>query len=315
VSGSTLFTFIDNSPPTVDNEIQDQNTFEQIAFDFTVPNNTFSDPDSDPLTYSATLANDTALPDWLTFNPSTQTFSGTPANTDIGTISVKVTATDTGNLSESDTFDLTIEPLQTLVTNSTGGNDILTGGIGFNLINGGGGNDSISGNLVADSLSGGSGNDTLNGLDGDDLLGGGSGNDLLNSGNGNDIIGGGSGNDTLTGGMGNDTLNGGSGNDVFLFNSSEEGKDTITDFKVTEDKIWVNSNGFNGLPLGPLDVSAFVRGSSATTDAHRFIYDPSTGLLSFDGNGDAYGGSIELAQLRSGLALTNDNIIVFGNSR
>ncbi|BAQ65591.1 M10 family metallopeptidase C-terminal domain-containing protein [Geminocystis sp. NIES-3709] len=52
--------------------------------------------------------------------------------------------------------------------------------------------------------------------------------------------------------MGNDTLIGGSSVNVFLYNSSDKPKDTITDFKVTEDKIWFNSGGFSSLPLGTL---------------------------------------------------------------
>jgi Ca2+-binding RTX toxin-like protein len=217
------------------------------------------------------------------------------------------------NTSAVATTTLTMTPLPTLIGRSTGGNDTITGGVGFNLIDGGGGNDSVTGNQFPDTLRGGSGNDTLRGLVGDDLLDGGSGNDRQEGGEGLDRLSGGSGVDTLTGGMGNDTLNGGSGNDIFLFNSINEAKDTITDFQVTEDKIWVNSSGFGNLPVGTLGMEAFVRGSGATSLAHRFIYNPSSGLLSFDGDGNGSGSAIELAQLPSGLALTNANIIVFAD--
>ena len=55
----------------------------------------FSDPDAgDNLTYSAALSDDSALPAWLTFTAGTRTFGGTPENDDVGTITVKVTATD-----------------------------------------------------------------------------------------------------------------------------------------------------------------------------------------------------------------------------
>lgn len=49
------------------------------------------------------------MPNWLIFNPETKTFSGTPTSRDVGTINVKVTATDSINAKVSDTFALKIE--------------------------------------------------------------------------------------------------------------------------------------------------------------------------------------------------------------
>ncbi|MEO0687366.1 MAG: cadherin domain-containing protein, partial [Cyanobacteria bacterium J06649_11] len=49
------------------------------------------------------------LPSWLSFDNSTNTFSGTPTNDDVGTVNITVTATDTESESVSDTFTLTIE--------------------------------------------------------------------------------------------------------------------------------------------------------------------------------------------------------------
>ncbi len=71
--------------PTLDNLIADQSAAEDAAFSFTVPANTFSDVDaSDTLTYTATLSDDSPLPAWLSFDALTQTFSGTPTNSDLG---------------------------------------------------------------------------------------------------------------------------------------------------------------------------------------------------------------------------------------
>ncbi len=71
--------------PTLDNLIADQSTTEDAPFSFTVPANTFSDVDaSDTLTYTATLSDDSPLPAWLSFDALTQTFSGTPTNSDLG---------------------------------------------------------------------------------------------------------------------------------------------------------------------------------------------------------------------------------------
>ncbi|RLC59030.1 MAG: hypothetical protein DRI30_01525, partial [Chloroflexi bacterium] len=97
--------------PTVDNAIGNQVAIENAAFSFTVAANAFSDPDtSDTLTYTATLADNSALPVWLTFNPVTLNFSGTPASTNLGSIDVKVSADD-GTSTITDTFQLAVNPV------------------------------------------------------------------------------------------------------------------------------------------------------------------------------------------------------------
>ncbi|HLO62595.1 MAG TPA: putative Ig domain-containing protein, partial [Azonexus sp.] len=96
-----------NDVPTMNMALLDQGTLQDAAFSFSVPAGTFNDVDfihRDVLTYSATMADGTALPSWLTFDAATQTFSGTPGNWDVGNYSVTVTATDTGGLSVSSTF-------------------------------------------------------------------------------------------------------------------------------------------------------------------------------------------------------------------
>ncbi|HWV14449.1 MAG TPA: putative Ig domain-containing protein [Cellvibrio sp.] len=96
-----------NFAPTVANTIPDQNATEDAAFNFQFASNTFDDVDGDTLSYSATLSGGTPLPSWLIFDSATRTFSGTPLNGDVGTISVEVTADD-GSLTVSDTFDIVI---------------------------------------------------------------------------------------------------------------------------------------------------------------------------------------------------------------
>jgi Putative Ig domain/Bacterial Ig domain/RTX calcium-binding nonapeptide repeat (4 copies) len=98
-----------NDAPTVQNAIADRNATEDSIFSFTVPANAFADIDAgDTLTYSATLDNGDALPSWLTFNASTKTFSGVPADENVGAIDIKVTATDASGASVSDIFKLTV---------------------------------------------------------------------------------------------------------------------------------------------------------------------------------------------------------------
>ncbi|TKB72939.1 MAG: hypothetical protein E8D46_10695, partial [Nitrospira sp.] len=99
-----------NQAPVVATPLTDQTVSEDAPFSIQVPVTTFGDPDAgDALIYSATLANEAALPTWLSFNPTTRTFSGTPDDAQVGSLDLKVTATDTGNLSASDVFTLTVQ--------------------------------------------------------------------------------------------------------------------------------------------------------------------------------------------------------------
>ncbi|MBD2512805.1 cadherin-like domain-containing protein [Nostoc muscorum FACHB-395] len=112
-SVSTVFnlsvTPVNNDAPTLVNAIADQSIQEDNLFNFIVPDNTFGDVDlgaGDSLTYTATLANGQPLPGSLSLNG--KSFSGTPPLNFNGTISIKVTATDTTNASVSDIFDLIV---------------------------------------------------------------------------------------------------------------------------------------------------------------------------------------------------------------
>ena len=156
------------------------------------------------------------------------------------------------------------------------------------------------------------GNDTLLTHGGDDILRGNSGNDIMLAGSGSDSLFGGSGSDALLGGIGNDTLTGGSGGDVFRFDSPLEGIDTITDFVVADDTIQINGFG-GGLTVGAAITSAqFALGSAAADANQRFIYDQTTGSLSFDADGIGVTAQVQIATLSIGLAMTNANISVIG---
>ncbi|BFU95945.1 MAG: hypothetical protein NTNFB02_26670 [Nitrospira sp.] len=241
-----------NDAPTVANPIVDQSAQTGAVFSFTLPANTFSDIDvGDTLIYTATLAEGGALPAWLNFNTATRTFSGTPANGDVGSLEVKVTATDSGSLSVADDFTLTVSTADQTLT-GTAGNDVLTGGVG---------NDQLFGRAGNDTLVGGAGNDLLDGGAGVDNMRGGLGNDTYVVDNAGDVVTentnegidsvqssitytiganvehltltgaaningtgnaldnilvGNSGNNTLAGGAGNDRLDGGLGNDTMI---------------------------------------------------------------------------------------------------
>ncbi len=98
-----------NDEPILANSIPDMNTAKDSLFNFQIPVNTFTDEDNDNLTYSATLANNQPLPNWLSFDPDNLTFSGTPTNNqDVGTIEIKVIANDGNGGTVRDIFNLTV---------------------------------------------------------------------------------------------------------------------------------------------------------------------------------------------------------------
>ena len=78
IRGTLGSTTVTNTAPTVATAILDQTATAGTAFSYQVPAATFTDADSDTLTYTATLADNSALPSWLSFSAATRTFSGTP---------------------------------------------------------------------------------------------------------------------------------------------------------------------------------------------------------------------------------------------
>jgi parallel beta-helix repeat protein len=204
-----------NHAPVVATALLDQNASENTSFSYVVPATSFTDPDNDSLSYTAKLADGSALPGWLTFDAATRTFSGTPTDTASGTYSIQVTAADGSNATISDSFTLAVQdvPASPTVINGTPNNDTLTG------------------TAANEQLFGGAGNDTLNG------------------GAGNDILVGGTGVDKLTGGAGADVFRYTSTLDSYR-TSSTSASDQILDFDVAADKIDVSALGYTGLGNG-----------------------------------------------------------------
>ena len=223
-----------NDAPVVSVLLADQAVVEYKAFSYVVTANTFSDIDvGDTSVINATLDDGSALPDWLSFDPDTLTFSGSPTTMDLGVIHVKVTATDQGGLSASDVFDLTVNAAPGQKINGTAGNDTLTGASGNDTLNGGTGNDKYIvdnfGDVVIEKLN--EGTDTVQSsitytlganvemlqLTGTPAING-TGNELNNTLTGNsaaNILFGGAGDDNLNGAAGADTMIGGVGNDNY----------------------------------------------------------------------------------------------------
>ncbi|MBL0845222.1 putative Ig domain-containing protein [Pseudomonas mediterranea] len=215
---SANFVFATSSPtnhaPVVATPLLDQSATENTPFSYVVPATSFSDPDNDSLSYTAKLADGSALPSWLVFDAATRTFSGTPSDTASGTYAIQVTATDGSNATVSDSFTLAVQDVPTSV-----------------VINGTPNNDTLTGTAANEQLFGGAGNDTLNG------------------GAGNDILVGGTGVDKLTGGTGADVFRYTSKLDSYR-TSSTSASDQILDFDVAADKIDVSALGYTGLGNG-----------------------------------------------------------------
>jgi parallel beta-helix repeat protein len=109
MSASETFnaTIIAPSPPAVTVKTAPHSIVANNAFSFALASNTFTDPQNDGLTYSALLAGGASLPSWLSFNPATETFSGTAPVT-LQTLGIAVTAVDTDGLSVTETFNATV---------------------------------------------------------------------------------------------------------------------------------------------------------------------------------------------------------------
>jgi len=199
----------------------------------------------------------------------------------------------------------------------------LTGNAAGNTLSGAAGTDTLDGGAGADTLDGGLGNDTYLVDDAGDVvveaagegidtvratlshtlaseveglvLEGtaaidGSGNALANTLTGNAA------DNVLNGGGGADTLSGGAGNDLFVIAAPAEGGDTVTDFTAGEDRIAVVGPNFGNVPAGVLSASNFALDAAADGD-DWFVFNTTTGVLSFDADGAGAGAAVAIATL------------------
>jgi len=230
-------------------------------------------------------------------------------------------------------YTLTAANVENLtLTGGEGGSYTVTGNASDNVItaliddgsatfvfNGGDGHDTLNGAAFSDTLNGGVGRDVLNGGSGDDSLLGGGSNDIITGGDGNDYLDGGNssdklfgnaGRDTLHGGASNDTLTGAGGRDVFLFDAdlAANGIDTITDFLVGTDLVYV-AVAVSGLGYtGYLNAANFVSGAAATTSDQHFIYD--SGNLYYDADGSGAGAQVQFATFSNAAVLSASDIVI-----
>jgi VCBS repeat-containing protein len=139
--------------------------------------------------------------------------------------------------------------------------------------------ENVVGSHGPDDMSGDDNPNVLRGNDGDDSIDGMSGNDILHGDDGNDTLAGNAGNDMLYGGWGSDILDGGEGDstgpngDFFLYESLEEGGDTIRMFDQEMDALVFSSDCFLGTSVegitGQLSAEHFISLSGSEADAYR----------------------------------------------
>ncbi len=108
-SGTDQFILtVPNRNPTQDNPLINQVLSAGNSLNYVFAANTFSDQDTDPLSYVARLSGDGALPSWLSFFSVTRTFSGSPVSGDQGDMTIEVTASDGFGGSVVGTFTITV---------------------------------------------------------------------------------------------------------------------------------------------------------------------------------------------------------------
>jgi Ca2+-binding RTX toxin-like protein len=160
-----------------------------------------------------------------------------------------------------------------------------------------------TGNAVSNQMQGSVNGDTLLGLGGNDRLIGFGGNDILHGGDGDDL---------LQGGIGSDQLTGGSGADRFRFDTtiSTGNVDHIQDFESGIDRIELARAIFGALELGSLSASAFIIGTQAQNANHRLIYDPESGALYYDADGDGALAQVQIASLAPQTTLNASDFVI-----
>ena len=125
---------------------------------------------------------------------------------------------------------------------------------------------------------------------------GNSGNNVITGNGYANVLNGGAGDDVLAGRLGHDTLTGGAGKDVFLFDSvlRKDSVDTITDFKVGEDKI-----GLASVIFGNLEGNDWFAASPAEITKDTKVYQNGSQLFyDADGSG-SYFSAVEFAKLNT----------------
>jgi Ca2+-binding RTX toxin-like protein len=165
--------------------------------------------------------------------------------------------------------------------------------------------------------------ETTTGTSRSESLTGSLGADRLVGAGGSDKLSGGTGDDILIGGTGNDTVTGGAGRDVFIFDAKlgtsttdrRVNFDTIKDFSVVDDSLWLDNAIFKKLGSGSTSKPKLLSSKFFSLDKAKdandcLIYNKKTGVLSYDADGSGSKVAVEFAQVKKGLALTHKDFFV-----
>jgi serralysin len=187
--------------------------------------------------------------------------------------------------------------------------------IGKVALGGGGDYFNTAAGMVAGTIDGEAGADAIIGGKFADTMLGGTEGDTLTGNAGNDFLDGGAGNDTLFGGLGNDKLSGGANNDFFVFNTALNAsinRDTITDFDHVADTFRLENAVFTKLGAGVHALNpAFFRAGVKALDANDYIvYNRTTGVLSYDNDGNGAHTAIAFAFLQNHAVLAANDFTV-----
>ncbi len=147
------------------------------------------------------------------------------------------------------------------------------------------------------------------GASGTDTITGAGSNDHLEATATHTKLVGGDGDDYLVGNLSVNVLTGGSGADRFVFNTALNGNvDTITDFGNGADKLVLSSLVFEGLSAG--GTVLLETGDAATTDKPTVLYDASTGMLSYDKDGNGATAAVNFAELQGAPTLSSTDFVI-----
>ncbi|MES2148382.1 MAG: DUF4214 domain-containing protein [Pseudomonadota bacterium] len=121
-----------------------QQGFVLHAFSYTVPSGSFvAAAGAAAPVYSASLVGGQGLPAWLSFDPASARFSGTPGLSDSSTLDVRVSASDSRHVTVAEDFRLSIAA-NGVVFSGGSGNDVFSAGYGNESIDGGAGRDLVA---------------------------------------------------------------------------------------------------------------------------------------------------------------------------
>jgi 16S rRNA U516 pseudouridylate synthase RsuA-like enzyme len=97
--------------------------------------------------------------------------------------------------------------------------------------------------------------------------------------------------------------------------NTKTNRDTITDYSVADDTIWLSDSVFKKLGKGseasPTKLKkAFFKMGKAKDKNDYLVYNKKTGVLSYDADGSGSAKAVEIAKLAKNLKLTTDDFFV-----